>query len=323
MPPLAPLQPWSWPTRPWSRLHLDFAGAFLGKIFLVLIDAHSKWIEVFITNSSTSSVVLEELKSTFARFGLPELIVTDNGACFKSEDFESFLEQNGIKHLTSAPYHPASNGLAERAVQILKRGLKKVVSGTLRSRVDTVLCSYRIAPQTTTGVSPSELLLGKRLRTRLDLLTPSIVGRVENKQMQQKYTHDRAAKARHFSMGDMVYVRDFGQGEKRWLRGLIKKRTGPVSFTVQMEEGNLRHCHQDQLRHRFSPPQQFQKQLEEDIIFPNSPSTRTVETIENTENETDPGTRQAIVQEVPLERETMRVGTRARKPESVFSLSVV
>ena len=143
-------------------------------MILVLIDAHLKWIEAFITTSVTSSAVIEELRSTFARFGLPELIAMDNGTCFKSEEFEYFLQRKGIKHVTSAPYHPASNGLAELALQILKRGLKKVTNGTLRSRVVTVLCSYRITPQTTTGMLPSELLMGKALRTRLDLLKPNL-----------------------------------------------------------------------------------------------------------------------------------------------------
>ena len=113
---LAPLQPWKWSTRPWSRIHLDFAGPIGDKVILVLVDAHSKWIEAFVTASATSAVVIEELRSTFARFGLPELIVTDNGPCFMSEEFELFVQKNGIKHVTSAPYHPASNGLAERAV---------------------------------------------------------------------------------------------------------------------------------------------------------------------------------------------------------------
>ena len=93
MPLPAPLQPWSWPTRPWSRLHLDYAGPFLSKMILVLIDAHSKWIEAFVTSTSTSSVVIEELRTTFAQFGLPEMIATDNGPCFISDEFETFLEQ--------------------------------------------------------------------------------------------------------------------------------------------------------------------------------------------------------------------------------------
>ena len=117
--PVAPLHPWKWPTRPWARLHLDYAGPFLGKMFLVLIDAHSKWIEAICTLSATSDMVIQELRTLFAQFGLPETIVTDNGSCFVSEEFETFLKENGIMHITSAPYHPSTNGLAERAVQVL------------------------------------------------------------------------------------------------------------------------------------------------------------------------------------------------------------
>ena len=112
-PPVAPLHPWAWPTCPWARLHLDYAGPVQGKMILVLIDAHSKWIEAVCTPSATSSVVIEELRTLFAQFGIPETIVSDNGLCFVSAEFEAFLENNGIKHITSAPYHPASNGLAE------------------------------------------------------------------------------------------------------------------------------------------------------------------------------------------------------------------
>ena len=83
-PPVAPLHPWKWPTRPWARLHLDYAGPFLGKMFFVLIDAHSKWIEAICTPSATSDVVIQELRTLFAQFGLPETIVTDNRSCFVS-----------------------------------------------------------------------------------------------------------------------------------------------------------------------------------------------------------------------------------------------
>ena len=104
---------------------MDYAGPFEGKMILILIDAHSKWVEAICTHGSTSTVVIDKLRTLFARFGLPETIVTDNGTCFVSAEFETFLSRNGIKHLTSAPYHPSSNGLAERAVQLVKRGLKK------------------------------------------------------------------------------------------------------------------------------------------------------------------------------------------------------
>ena len=71
-------------------LYLDFAGPFENQMFLVLVDAHSKWIETFVTHSSTSSIVIHHLRAVFARFGLPETIVTDNGSCFVSAEFEAF-----------------------------------------------------------------------------------------------------------------------------------------------------------------------------------------------------------------------------------------
>ena len=124
--PVAPLNPWKWPTRPWAHLHF---GPFEGKNILIVIDAHSKWVEAVCTPSTSSSAIIGELRALFAKFGLPESVVTDNGTGFVSQEFETFLKNNGIRHITSAPYHLASNGLAERAVQIVKKGLKKVKVG--------------------------------------------------------------------------------------------------------------------------------------------------------------------------------------------------
>lgn len=87
-PAVVPLRPWSWPTRPWARLHLDYAGPVDGKMFLILVDAHSKWIEAFHTKTATSAAVIDKLRIVFAQFGLPELIVTDNGPCFTSAEFQ-------------------------------------------------------------------------------------------------------------------------------------------------------------------------------------------------------------------------------------------
>ena len=141
-----------------------------------------------------SAAVVEELRTVFAQFGIPEVIVTDNGTCFTSLEFETFLKNNGIQHLTSAPYHPSSNGLAERAVQIVKKGLKKVKTSSFRSRLAKVLLHYRIQPQETIGMAPAELLLRRQPRTKLDLLKPNTAQRIEQKQQSQKARHDAKSK---------------------------------------------------------------------------------------------------------------------------------
>ena len=245
----APMQPWSWPTRPWARLHLDYAGPIEGKMILVLIDAHSKWIEAMVTPTSTSTVVIEELRDKFSQFGIPETIVTDNGPCFTSAEFELFLEKNGVKHTTTAPYHPASNGLAERAVQIVKKGLKKCKDGTLRTRLSRMLFAYRLTPQGTTAVSPAELLLNRRPRSRLDLLRPNLPEQVERRQEKQKSYHDRRTKEREFAVGASVWVRNPVSGDK-WLPGVVLSKEGSVNYQVELNTGRVRKCHVEQMRTR-------------------------------------------------------------------------
>ena len=97
-------------------MHIDYCGTFQRKMFLLLIDAHSKWLEVHMTNSSSSATTISLMRKSFATLGLPEVIVSDNATNFTSEEFECFLKKSGIKHLRTPPYHPASNGIAERAV---------------------------------------------------------------------------------------------------------------------------------------------------------------------------------------------------------------
>ncbi len=234
--PVVPFTPWMWPTRPWVRLHIDFAGPMDGRMFLVVIDAHSKWIEVFPTSSTTSAVVISCLTRLFSSFGLPETIVSDNGTCFVSAEFQQFLKQHGIRQITSAPYHPASNGLAERAVQIVKKGLRKINQGDIYVRLSRILFSYRTAPQTTTGISPAELLLGRRLRSRLDLLIPSIEREVVGKQIKQKRGHDKNARVRLFHRGDKVYAHNV-IGQMKWSQGEVVESIGLNMYRVRLVTG--------------------------------------------------------------------------------------
>ena len=124
LPVVAPLYPWCWPEKPWQHIHADFAGPFQGTMFLVTVDAHLKWPEVSMMSSTTVSKTMDVLRQMFAAYGLPHQIVSDNGPQFISDDFATFTKMNGIKHIRSAPYHPASNGLAERFIQALKASLK-------------------------------------------------------------------------------------------------------------------------------------------------------------------------------------------------------
>ena len=98
-PPEAPLHPWEWPSRPWERIHIDYAGPFLGKMFPIMIDAYSKWIEVHPVNTATSRVTIEKLRSTFAIHGLPMTIVSDSDSNFCTEKFEEFMAKNGHFHV--------------------------------------------------------------------------------------------------------------------------------------------------------------------------------------------------------------------------------
>ena len=144
--------------------------------YRVVVDAHSKWMDVVVMPDITASQTIEKLKVIFATHGLPQ-IVSDNGPSFVSHQFKDFMSQNGIVHITSAPYHPSTNGLAERAVQTFKLGLKRITGSSIQDWLSKFLLHYR-NPHTTTGVPPAELLMGRRLRTQLDLLFPDVSKRV-------------------------------------------------------------------------------------------------------------------------------------------------
>ena len=173
--------------------------------------------------------------------GIPEQIVSDNGAGFTSEEFKQFTRRNGIKHIFTPPYHPSSNGLARWAVQTIKHGTVKL-QGPIENRLTQFLFCYRITPETTMGLSPAELLMG---RTRLDLLHPDSSHKaVASQDKRSKFS----SVPRKFEVNDRLYVRNY-QGPHKWIPTKI---TGPVSCQVQSDAGTLLCRHVDQLRIRYS-----------------------------------------------------------------------
>ena len=249
-PPTAPLHPWQWPSQPWSRLHLDFAGPYMGHMYLIIVDAHSKWLKAHIISTITSEKTIETLRSVFANHGLPQMIVTDNGSSFTSHEFKIFTQKNGIKHVTSALYHPSSNGQAERAVQTVKQGIKQTPGKTIQERLSKFLFNYRITPHATTGIPPCELLMKRQLRSSLDLLIPKVQQRVEANQVKQKEYRDGHMPIREFLVNDQVFVENFPSKKPRWIPGTIVKVTGPLSYEVELENGSRVRRHIDNVRRR-------------------------------------------------------------------------
>lgn len=251
LPPTAPIQPWEFPKRPWSRLHIDYTGPIEGHMLLVVVDAHSKWMDVRATRQATSKAKITILRSMFATHGIPELIVSDNGTPFTSQEFRAFTQSNGIRHNTSAPYHPATNGLAERAVQTVKNFLRKTTEGSLEDRLSRFLFLYHITPHSTTGSSPAELLLGRQPRSRLDLLRPDLQSKVQQQQERQKANKDNKAPLRSFSINDAVLVADLPT-RNTWLPGTVTKVLGSRSYEIRLQDNRIIRRHLDHIRPNYN-----------------------------------------------------------------------
>ncbi|XP_041822728.1 uncharacterized protein K02A2.6-like [Chelmon rostratus] len=241
----APVHPWKWPELPWERIHIDFAEK--GKHqFLLVSDAYSRWPEVKLMTSTTATATVEAMRSLFAAYGLPQVVVSDNGPQLVSKEFETFLEANGVKHIKSAPYNPASNGLAERLVQTFKQSLdKQKDSGrSLQHCIDSFLFSYRNTPCSSTGKTPTQLFLKRNVRTRLSQVTPKFSVQMQEKQEKVKNEQTRV---RVLQPNQRVLVKNFRGGEgKKWKHGVIEQVLGPLTYMVNID-GQISKKHIDQL----------------------------------------------------------------------------
>ena len=213
-PPKASLHPREWPSEPWECIHIDFTGPFMGNMFLIAVDAHSKWPEVHVMNSITASKTIDVLRQIFAQLGVVKQIISDNGRTFTSEEFQTFVRNNGIIHKTSVPRHPATQGLVERFVQTFKLAMKSASAngGSLHQKIGSLLLQYRNAVHATTNESPAKLCLGGQLRSRVDLIKPNIRDTVEKKQFQS-FTEPKRPQ---FNEGEKVMVRDYRDNAKKW-----------------------------------------------------------------------------------------------------------
>lgn len=245
-PPRAPLAVWPHPPQPFYRVHVDFLGPINSQSYLVIVDAHSKWLEVYNVNSTSSATVITKLNEFMSRFGLIHTLVSDNATCFLSNEFVHFCEINGICHVTSPAYYAASNGQAEICVKIAKKGIKSCLmrGNSLKEQNMNLLkflFDYRNSVHSTTNSSPAQLVFGRKLRSRLDLInpiTPAISSITLAKLVKQKQCLQSKAyggkNTQCFLPGDNVlYKKYFINKRIAWNRGVVIRRLGKTTYLIK------------------------------------------------------------------------------------------
>lgn len=248
-PKSVPLLLWPWCTEPWQRIHVDYL-EIKGQQYLLIVDSHSKWMEVFPMSNTTATATTNILLCLFARYGYPKEVVSDNGPQFVAKEFGLFLKERCIKHTLCPPYHPSSNGLAERHVQTFKSMfLKYEGPQSLPVKLSEILFHYRNTPCSTTGKSPAELFLKREPRIKLSLIKPSLQSKVELKQTASKMFHDgQSPVMRSYDLYQRVRVRNMRGGREKWVPGTVVKINGPSTYIVRVAGNVRRFVHADHLR---------------------------------------------------------------------------
>ena len=264
------VHPWMLPEKPWSRVHLDHAINFMGMNWLVVTDAYSKYPCIHPTSSTSTRTTLDLLEEDFAHFGFPHTLVTDNASTFTSEEFQSWCKERGITHLTGAPYHPATNGAAERLVQTFKKALTKSSLPPKRA-LQEFLMQYRRMP-TSCGFSPSELLMSRQMRTRIDSLLPSPAHIAQGKQTKETSSNSGGVSkvTRQYKAGDPVYALYYGprrDKQPRWVPAVVKKPLGTRCFNVKVvPRGPVWRRHWEQLQPRYTSDEDMEPGEAADVI---------------------------------------------------------
>ncbi|XP_031333894.1 uncharacterized protein K02A2.6-like [Photinus pyralis] len=263
-PSKVPLHHWEMPNENWDRIHIDYAGPIGNQHFLVVVDAKSKWAEVRVLNDSPNSLnSIELLNGIFSTHGYPKQIVSDNATIFTSKQFSHYCRDHGIRQKFIAPGHPATNGLAERNVQTLKRRLESMRNekSSISVKLQTILLRYRATPLID-GKSPAENYLHRRVRIRLDAIRPYFEGS----------SSSATPPVRSLQEKERVIAKCFANNKIIWKPGTVLKKFGKLHYLVELDDGYKFKRHIDQLQKsglksvKFQDPPEprCQKQDEED-----------------------------------------------------------
>lgn len=275
------LQSWPVTSAPWERMHIDYAGPIDGFFYLVAVDSFSKWPEIFKTKTTTTTKTIDMLEEIFTRHGYCKTLVSDNGPQFTSQEFHNFCATKGIEHVRTAPYHPQSNGQAEKFVDLLKTGIRKA-KGNSDEKLREFLFSYRSTPSYALGMkSPAELAIGHKMNTMLDLLKPPAVNSpTRNEKMENQFNTHHGAKPKEFAVGASVYYQlHSGNASWQWTPAKVTKKIGQVNYEIKTNSGRLVKAHANQLKLRLQNDntEKFTSDVDDSYIDDDAPQTVDIE----------------------------------------------
>ena len=244
--------------QPWSKIGADLC-ELNNRMILVICIYYSNYIEIAKLSSVTSCSIIKEIKAVFARYGIPDIVVTDNGLQFASAESSAFAKTWMFTHNTSAPYHPQSNGKAENAVKTVKNIFTKCLESGQSEFL--ALLDWCNTPTEGIGTSPALRLMGHRCKTLIPvagtLLKPSYpteedTWAIIGKRQKQQYYYNRHVKPlQPIASGETVRI--IPPGEKYWVAGSCMGQVSPCSYHVEIDDSVYRHNRRDLITARQPP----------------------------------------------------------------------
>ena len=264
-----PLHSYEIPSRPWEVIGIDLCECN-GKDYLITVDYLSNFFEVDKLDRKTAKGVIPKLKKHFARYGIPDKVVSDNGPPFSGKEFKQFAKAYEFKHVTSSPLYPKSNGKVENAVKTAKRLMRKAKHAECDAHI--ALLDYRNTPTEGVGMSPVQVMFGRRTRTLLPmakkLLMPETKSRnnhhqylLKNKAKQAKNYNKNAKDLKPLASGEIVRVAPTNKRQP-WKRARVEAEEGIRSYRVQTEDGTSYRRNRVHLRETSEP-------FQEDVVEAN------------------------------------------------------
>lgn len=233
-----------------------------GKDYQVVVDHYSFYWEISLLKDLTSQTVIRALWETFQRHGYPQVFRSDNATQYTNYDLQQLFKKHDIRHVTSSPYYPRSNGIAERAVQEAKKILDKTPYGT--PEFYDALLEIRVTPRNETLGSPSQRMVSSQPRTTVQTLSknlrppiikPETVKReLERERDDQKRYYDKGTRIQApLNKNDGVHI--LNPANKKWHRGIVVElHTAPRSYTVEdFVSGTMARRTASQLRREIHP----------------------------------------------------------------------